>query len=113
MVGGAASIAMPPPSGFRPDRWQRIIDAAGVFLDHWASEAARLGWTVYDVFGAHADAPATRFDCKGLVTLLDHCRIVSIDERGADLETESGAQQRFDRRPMPPDTISLWELVRR
>jgi hypothetical protein len=111
--GFAALAAMPPPTGFWPDRWQRIIDAAGHFLDSWAGDAARLGWTTYDAFGCHDTAPAARFDCKGLVMLLDRYRIVSIDERGADLATESGARQRFYRRPMPPGTTMLWELHRR
>src|SRR5690242_17403079 len=36
--GYAALCAMPPPAGFWPERWQRIIDATGAFLDRWVGE---------------------------------------------------------------------------
>ena len=55
--GYAALCAMPSPSGFWPDRWQRIIDATNAFLDRWASEAIRCGWSDLDVFGCDAGAP--------------------------------------------------------
>ena len=31
--GFAALCTMAPPAGFTPERWQRIVDAAGSFLD--------------------------------------------------------------------------------
>ena len=110
--GFAALCAMPPPAGFWPDRWQRIIDATGAFLDRWADEAIRCGWSDLDVFGCHSDAPDRRFDCMGLVLLLDRREVVSIDRDGADLMTVTGARQRFRRRPLPPGTVSLWQLRR-
>lgn len=108
--GFAVLAAMPPPTGFSPERWQRIIDATGVFLDRWAGEASCCGWSDLDVFGCHDTAPAARFDCMGLVLLLDRREVVAIDELGADLVTVSGARQRFRRRPMPPGTVRLWQL---
>jgi hypothetical protein len=109
--GCVALRSMPPPAEFYPERWQRIVDAAGIFLDRWATEAIRHGWTTLDLFGVDAGAPTARFDCMGLVMLLDRREILAIDERGADLVTASGARRRFRRRPMPPGTISLWELA--
>jgi hypothetical protein len=111
--GYAALCAMPPPPGFRSERWQRIIDATGTFLDRWAGEAIGCGWSDLDVFGCHNTAPSARFDCMGLVLLLDSCEIVAINPDGADLVTAGGARQRFYRRPMPPGTTMLWELHRR
>jgi hypothetical protein len=108
--GYAALCAMLPPAGFLPDRWQRIIDATGAFLDRWAGEAIRCGWSDLDVFGCDPDCPAARFDCMGLVLLLDRCEVMTIDQDGADLVTVPGARQRFHRRPLPPDTVSLWRL---
>jgi hypothetical protein len=110
--GYAALCAMSPPSGFWPERWQRIVDAAGVFLDDWAEIAIACGWTDLDVFGCDPVRPDARFDCMGLVLLLDRCVVVSVDEHGADLVMNTGARQRFRRRPLPPGTISLWELTR-
>ena len=110
--GFAVLCSMPPPGGFSPGRWQRVVDAAGVFLDRWADTAIACGWTDLDVFGCHDTRPDARFDCMGLVLLLDRCEVVGVDEHGADLVTNTGATQRFRRRPLPHGTISLWELPR-
>ena len=110
--GYAALCTMPPPFGFSADRWRRVVDAAGIFLDRWGAEAIRCGWSDLDVFGCHSDAPDRRFDCMGLVLLLDRCEVVAIDRDGADLAMATGARQRFRHRPLPPGTVSLWELVR-
>jgi hypothetical protein len=102
---------MPAPTGFWPDHWQRIIDATGVFLDRWADEAIRFGWSDLDVFGVNPDAPTARFDCMGLIMLLNRCEIAGIDPEGADLVSAAGAHQRFRRRPLSPGTVSLWQLA--
>ena len=109
--GYAALCTMAPPAGFSPERWQRIVDAAGVFLDHWAAKATACGWPDLDVFGCDPDRPDARFDAMGLVLLLDRCEIVGIDEAGADLVfAPGGARQRYRRRPLPAHTVSLWQL---
>ena len=107
--------ATPPASGFSAERWQRIIDAADSFLDRWADIAIACGWSTLDVFGCDPDRPNARFDCMGVVLLLDRCRIVAVDEAGADLVTTTGgvARQRFRRRPLPMGTVPLWQLVQR
>ena len=75
------------------------------------AEAIRCGWSDLDVFGVNPARPDARFDAMGLVLLLDRCEVVSIDRDGADLVvTVTGAGQRYRRRPLPPDTISLWDL---
>jgi hypothetical protein len=72
--------------------------------------ALACGWTDFDIFSVHFERPTARFDAIGLILLLDRCEIVVIDRDGADLGTVSGAQQRFYRRPLPPATVSLWQL---
>jgi hypothetical protein len=108
--GFAALCTMPPPSGFSPDRWHRVVNATGIFLDRWGAEAIRCGWDSFDVIGCHDTAPTMRRDCMGLAVLLGDSSIVAIDPDGADLVTAGGAHQRFRRRPLPPGTVSLWEL---
>lgn len=61
--GYAALCSMSPPAGFYPGRWQRIVDAAGKFLDQWASKAIACGWSDLEVFGCDPDRPDARFDC--------------------------------------------------
>jgi len=110
--GYAALCTMTPPDGFSPERWRRIVDGAGRFMDRWAAKAAQCGWSNLDVFGADSDRPDRRFDCMGLVLSLDRCEIVSIDEHGADLlVAPGGAQQRYRRRPFPVHTRPLWVLA--
>jgi hypothetical protein len=108
--GYAALASMPAPIGFSSERWARIVDAAGAFLDHWAAKAIACGWSDLDVFGCDPERPDARFDCMGLVLLLDRCEIIGIDEDGADLVTETGTRQRYRRRPLPVHTVSLWVL---
>jgi hypothetical protein len=106
---GFAALGHMQPPGFSAPRWRRVIDTAGRFLDRWAAMAIASGWSDLDVFGAHPDAPAARFDAMGLVLLLDRCEVVAIDSDGADLLTNTGARQRYRRRTMS-DTVPLWEL---
>lgn len=108
--GYAALCSMAPPTGFSSERWRRIVDAAGSFLDRWAAEAIACGWSDLDVFGCDPARPDARFDCMGLIMLLDRCEIVGIDKDGADLVSATGIRQRFRRRTTPPGTMSLWEL---
>jgi hypothetical protein len=110
--GFAAMCSMPAPAGFSPERWQRIIDAAGVFIDKWAAKAIACGWSDLDVFGCDSAAPDRRFDCMGIALLLDRWEVSGIDEAGADLVTETGAPLRYRRRPLPGHTVSLWQLVK-
>jgi hypothetical protein len=110
--GYAALSTIPAPAGFSSERWFRIVDAAGIFIDRYAGVAIECGWSDLDVFGCDPDRPDARFDCMGLVLLLDRCEIIGIDEDGADLVTETGTCQRYRRRPLPVYTVSLWVLGR-
>jgi hypothetical protein len=109
--GFAALSSMSAPAGFSPERWQRIIDATGTFLDRWAADAIACGWSDIDIFGCDDAAPDRRFDCMGLVLLLDRCEIVAIDGGGADLVTNTGDAQRYRRKPKPDHTVRLWDLA--
>jgi hypothetical protein len=111
--GFAAMCSMPAPTGFSPERWARIIDAAGVFIDRWAIKAAECGWSDLDVFGCDDAAPDKRFDCMGLVLLLERMHVVAIDAAGADLRSLIGdVPQRYRRKALPAHTVRLWDLVR-
>jgi hypothetical protein len=112
--GFAALCTMPAPTGFSSERWARIVDAAGVFIDKWASKAAELGWSDLDVFGCDPDRPAARFDAMGIVPLLERCEVIGLDENGADLLSRVGeVRQRYRRRPISPHAVPLWDLVHR
>jgi hypothetical protein len=66
------------------------------------------------VFGCNPDRPDKRFDAMGVIWFLDRWEVVGIDEGGADLATETvGSLLRYRRRPMPADTVPLWDFVTR
>jgi hypothetical protein len=109
--GYAALASMPAPAGFSPERWQRIVDAAGIFIDRWAADAIKCGWSDLDLFGVNPVRPDARFDAMGLLLMLDRCEVVAIDDEGADLVTVTGARQRYRRRALPLDTVTLWDLM--
>ena len=46
----------------------------------------------------------------GLVMLLDGFKVVAVDDRGADLVSQSGARQRYRIRPLPAHTVALWDI---
>jgi hypothetical protein len=110
--GFAALSTMPAPTGFSTERWARIVDAAGVFLDRWAPKAAELGWVDVEIFGCDGSAPAARFDLMGLVLLLERMRVIAIDATGADLLSNTGdVRQRYRRKPTSPHAVRLWDLA--
>jgi hypothetical protein len=109
--GYAALSTMSAPAGFSPERWTRIIDAAGTFLDQWAAKAIACGWGDIDVFGCDDTAPDRRFDCMGLLLLLDRMEVVALDPAGADLRALTGDPQRYRRKPKPDHTVRLWDLA--
>jgi hypothetical protein len=45
-----------PPTGFPALWWRGLIRDADLFLATWGSQAADLGWTTLDLFGAHPKA---------------------------------------------------------
>lgn len=101
--------AMACPAGIRPDRWRQAIVDAGRFLDQWGGQAAALGWSTTDVFGAHPVKPLERVDCAGLILLLHGDELVAITAGAARTRRRSGALLTYHRRPRP-GAVPLWKL---
>ena len=54
------------PSGFPSGRWDQLRrDVADFLASPWAEEAARLGWTDLDLFGADDNRPYARLRRAG------------------------------------------------
>jgi hypothetical protein len=87
-------------------RWRWIR-----FLDRWAAEAIRLGWTAEDVFGVHPAAPGARYDCAGLVPLIGGGEVVSIAADRATIRMPTGGELVYLRRPRP-GAVALWAAGR-
>jgi hypothetical protein len=102
-----------PPRDISPERWLRIIDDWGRFLDDgWAKEASRFGWWATDIFGVHPTAPSCRYDQMGLVPLINGGKVISITERSATIQSPGGSRLVYMRRPSGGG-VALWELAGR
>jgi hypothetical protein len=97
------------PGMVRPDRWRQAIIDAGRFLDQWGAQAAALGWSTLNVFGAHPTHPVERVDCAGLVWSLRDDELLAITADTARIRRQSGAILTYYRRP-GPGTVPLWAL---
>jgi hypothetical protein len=102
-------IADRPPD-FTGEAWRQLIEDGGRFLDCWASEAARLGWSALDVFGVHPAAPSTTYDAIGLVPLIRGGDVVTIRSDNATVRTGEGTLLTYLRRPQL-GAIAVWKLV--
>jgi hypothetical protein len=100
-------IARPPC--IRAARWQQVVADAGRFLRDWAAQAAALGWTTADIFGAHPTHPLQRIDCAGLILLLHGDQLVALTVEAGHIQTRTGAPMTFPR-GRRPGAVPLWEL---
>jgi hypothetical protein len=108
-TAGVARLRTMVPPRVRPDRWRQTIVDAGRFLDQWGAQAAALGWSTLDVFGAHPRHPIERLDCAGLVILLHGDELAALTADTARIRTSSGALLTYYRRPRR-GAVPLWEL---
>lgn len=105
--GFARMQCQTPPPGCSRAEWLAVIDAAGRFLDGWASQAAALGWTAIDLFGV---GPTwARTDLRGLLALVPAgAEVVAITADTARVRLASGSVQTYTRRPLIGAAL-LWE----
>ena len=102
-------IAERPPK-FSEPAWRQLIDDGGQFLDRWANEAARLGWSALDVFGVDPAAPSTTYEAMGLVPLIRGGNVVAIGSDRATIRTQEGTLLTYLRRPRQA-AIAVWDLA--
>jgi hypothetical protein len=76
-----------------------LISDASAFLAEWGEAAARLGWTTYELFGAHCRAPYARLDALGLVPLLNGGRVTDLSATRAVIRLERGGELTYRRKP--------------
>ena len=115
LEGVARLTTMAPPRTYPAHAWQQLITDAEGFLDHWAAQAAALGWPDWELFGCHRRAPWGRIQGMGLVLLLHGDQLVVLTASEALTRRPSGAHQTWRRRPCDPlhpaERCLVWELV--
>jgi hypothetical protein len=90
-------------------RWHLALDDAGAFLVAWGEQAEALGWTAADLFGLH-EVPAnphptyqrlSRYDCTGVIWLLQGCPVVALTEATAAIKMPTGNITTYRRHNKP------------
>ncbi len=110
--GVADLLVMARPASCSNVKWQVLREDAYRFLRDHAARAHGLGWTALDLFGVHPEKPQARFDCMGLVPLLNGAKVTALSDLEAVIEKPSGARLTFRPRTMAPDEACLiWELT--
>ncbi len=108
--GVADLLVMPAHPDWKGGDWHTLQEDALRFVREWAGQARRLGWESADLFGAHPTKPRVRFDCAGLVVLLQGRPVVAITEDSAAIKTASGGSLTFRKRAAPPaEQCLIWE----
>ena len=102
-VGRARVYVFPGAMVAWPDPRRRALPV-------WGKQAADLGWSTPDLFGAHPKAPAARFSCMGLLLLVNGGRVIAITAETAVIQLQSGARLTYTRRPPEAECVPLWEL---
>ncbi len=104
-------MVMPPHPDWTDDGWKTLQEDALRFLRELAGQAHRLGWDALDLFGTHRTAPTVRFDCMGLVVLLQGRPVVAITEDSAAIKAASSGTLTFRRRAASPvEQCLVWKL---
>jgi hypothetical protein len=85
------------PHGVPFARWERACSDAALFLDAWGADAARLGWTTFDLFGLCDRAPLARYDLMGLVWALQGRAVIALTLHAATVAATNGAMLRWFR----------------
>jgi hypothetical protein len=97
------------PDRIEPARWHLAIEDGRRFLAQWGEQAEALGWTARDIFGLH-DIPAnphptyrrlSRYDCTGLIWLLQGCPVVALTETRAAIRMPTGNLTRYRKHNKP------------
>ncbi len=109
--GVADLLAMACPASCPEARWNVLREDSYSFLRDWAARAHALNWTAHDLFGAHPESPLERFDCAGLILVLNGAAVVALSDSEATITRPNGALVTFRKRGQVPDeACPVWCL---
>jgi hypothetical protein len=99
IADGLATLdQMEAPPGFPTERWADTVAAMATFANEFGVQAIELGWTAEDFFGLNPYSPSSRYDGRGLASLLTvHDRVVMLTADAAVIERPSGSRTTFRR----------------
>ena len=91
-------LQLKPPALVPVERWQRCVEDGKRFFAKWGEQAEALGWTPADLFGLHTPPERphpsyrrlSRYDCTGLIWLLEGRPVVALTAATAAIENPTG-----------------------
>jgi hypothetical protein len=97
------------PDDVPEDSWHRAIEDSRTFLAQWGNQADALGWTADDLFGLHVPTTKphpsyrrlSRYDCTGLIWLLQGLPVVALKADTAAIENPTGSITVYRRNNKP------------
>jgi hypothetical protein len=92
-------LQLRPPALVPVERWQQAVEDGRRFLAKWGEQAEGLGWTSADLFGLHQSPERphpsynrlSRYDCTGLIWLLQGRDVIALTAEGAVIRTATAA----------------------
>jgi hypothetical protein len=92
-------LQLKPPAHIPEERWRQCVEDGKRFLAKWGEQAQALGWTSADLFGLHTPPERphpsyrrlSRYDCTGLIWLLEGRPVVALTEATAVIGNASGS----------------------
>ena len=93
-----AVLQTKPPELIPVERWRQCVEDGKRFLAKWGTQAEALGWTSADLFGLHQPPEQphpsyrrlSRYDCTGLVWLLEGRPVVALTADTASIRHPTG-----------------------
>jgi hypothetical protein len=94
-----AHLQLKPPALVDVGRWRQCVEDGKRFLAKWGEQAQALGWTSADLFGLHRPSERPhpsyrrlrRYDCTGLIWLLEGRPVVALTADTAAIENPIGS----------------------
>jgi hypothetical protein len=113
-------LQLKPPALVEVARWRQCVEDGKRFLAKWGEAAQALNWSSADLFGLH-EIPAkphpsyrrlSRYDCTGLIWLLEGRPVVALTADTAVTENPTGnitTYRRFNKPALGPMAIA-WTI---
>jgi hypothetical protein len=80
-----ATIQVAPPADVPQRRWEMFVEDSRRFLNAWGKQAAKLGWSITDLFALDPAKPMERYDRQGLLWMLKGEEVTALSSTGARL----------------------------
>ena len=86
------------PTSLSQVKWDFVLMQARLWIEEGKSQLENIiknGWTLQDIFGCHQTSPGNRYECMGMLLLLQVKTIETVNQDCILFKTASGATQSY------------------